>query len=119
LKPITFEVEGTNLTIDPRGYTLDFGDGNCFIGLSYVKGVEDEFRLGALFLKNFYAALDYENDFIIIGAKQDAKGGHATISGHINNPLEKETETAHTRPPPREEFNKTTIEDAESHFDDD
>ena len=41
--------------------------GSCQIGLECLKGEKSEYRLGTIFLRNFYTALDYENDLIILG----------------------------------------------------
>jgi hypothetical protein len=41
--------------------------GYCSIGLEKLKDVDNEYRLGTLFMRNFYTALDFDNDMIAIG----------------------------------------------------
>ena len=66
---ISFKLQKTKIYIKPQGYTwmYDASYGNCQIGLEALIGEKSEYRLGTIFLRNFYTALDYENDLIILG----------------------------------------------------
>jgi hypothetical protein len=32
-----------------------------------LEGEQNEYRLGTIFMKNFYTALDFDNDMIVLG----------------------------------------------------
>ena len=52
-----------------------------------------EYRLGNIFLRNFYTALDFEKDLIMIGVnKGSSMHASAEIFGHNKNPYKEETE---------------------------
>lgn len=90
LKPISFKLENTTIMIQPRGYTyqLDPDQGYCQIGIQPTPGESNEYRLGTIFLRNFYTVLDYDNDLIAIGVnKGSAHLVKATIVGHKANPM--------------------------------
>ena len=53
----------TKITLKPHGYTYDMGT-DCFIGISPIPDKHHQYRLGTIFMKNFYVALDYETNFI-------------------------------------------------------
>lgn len=64
LPPIRFSLQnGHVLEISPHGYVLPsmHGDSFCKFGLAGVPGATNEYRLGTIFLRNFYTVLDYEN----------------------------------------------------------
>ena len=89
LKPISFKIESTTITIEPRGYTyqLDKNQGYCQIGLQSIHGETSQYILGTVFLRNFYTVLDYDNDLIAIGVnKGSAELVKAEIEGHRANP---------------------------------
>lgn len=90
LKPISFKLENTSIVIEPRGYTyqLDPRQGYCQIGLQPTPGESNEYRLGTIFLRNFYTALDYDSDLIVIGVNRgSAHLAKATVVGHRANPF--------------------------------
>lgn len=64
LEPVEFKLEKTIITIMPKGYTYmeDPEQDFCQIGFSPIQGDTNEYRLGNIFLRNFYVALDYDND---------------------------------------------------------
>lgn len=96
LKPIEFKLENTTIVIQPRGYTyqLDKGQHYCQIGIHSLQGVKSEYRLGTIFLRNFYTSLDYDKDLIAIGVNRGSAAlAKATIEGHKENP--------YNTPPPR------------------
>jgi hypothetical protein len=62
--------------------------GNCQIGLEAIPNEISEYRLGTIFLRNFYTALDYENDLIILGVNTGMENvARAKVRGHIYNPF--------------------------------
>lgn len=90
LKPIEFKLENTTIAIQPRGYTyqIDQDQDYCQVGLHPIKGDTNEYRLGNIFLRNFYTALDFDKDLIMIGVNKGAgQYATATIRGHKKNPF--------------------------------
>lgn len=90
LKPIYFKLESTEIKIYPKGYTyqLDKNQGYCQVGLQGIPGESNEYRLGTIFLRNFYTSLDYEKDQIAIGVNRGAAKERAEIIGHNFDPFE-------------------------------
>ena len=74
MKPIEFKLERTVIKINPSGYTYqeyDKNQGFCQVGLHTVPDPNiNEYRLGTVFLRNFYTALDYDRDLIVIGVNK-------------------------------------------------
>lgn len=67
---------------------IDESYGNCQIGLEAIPNEISEYRLGTIFLRNFYTALDYENDLIILGVNTGMESvARAKVRGHIYNPF--------------------------------
>lgn len=69
LPPVELELgDGIILKINPRGYIYPSlpGDSFCKIGLAGVKGMKNEIRLGSIFIRNFYTALDFEKNTIML-----------------------------------------------------
>lgn len=63
-------LESTQMIINPKGYTyqLDENQGYCQVGIAADKNSDsNEYRLGTIFLRNFYTSLDYDADLIAIG----------------------------------------------------
>lgn len=65
LPSLKLHVHGYTIEIDPRGYIYPsmHGDSFCKIGISGIpeqSGIA-KFRLGTIFLQNFYTGLDYES----------------------------------------------------------
>lgn len=55
--------------------------------MSSIPGDANEYRLGTIFLRNFYTALDFDTDMIILGLnKNSAKYDTAYIAGHADDP---------------------------------
>lgn len=67
LQDIEFKLHHTTIVIKPQGYLYSMGGQNadCFIGIESIP--DNNFRLGTIFLRNFYTALDFEHNFIMIG----------------------------------------------------
>ena len=85
-------MQSTTISIAPRGYTLRSSandeDERCRIALERLAGNANEYRLGNVFLRNFYTALDYDNDLIIIGINKGmASVAMASIEGRVYNPF--------------------------------
>jgi hypothetical protein len=77
------------VVLRPRGYLFHYdGDfSKCFIGIAKIANEENIFRLGAIFLRNFYAALDFDNNLILLGInKNSSDRAKAYIDGRISNP---------------------------------
>lgn len=73
----------------PRGYTYmyDENQGYCQIGLHPSNGETNAYRLGNIFLRNFYTSLDYDRDLIMIGVNRGAVTyASAKIEGHKSDP---------------------------------
>ena len=52
-----------------------------------LPGITNEYRLGTLFMRNFYTALDFDNDMIILGVNSgQADNAKSEIFGHADNP---------------------------------
>ena len=89
LSVIQFKLEQTNIIIQPSGYTyqIDKNQDYCQVGLQPIMHESHEYRLGNIFLRNFYTALDFDKDVIMIGVnKGSAMHASAQIYGETNNP---------------------------------
>lgn len=71
LEPIHINIQGRVFSIAPKGYLHQSEDTKkkpiCLIGIESIPDKENHYRLGLTFLKNFYTALDFENNYIIVG----------------------------------------------------
>ena len=82
---LKFTIEGTEITIKPKGYLYSLGTQNaCFIGLTSIPDKYNQYRLGTIFLRNFYTGLDFENDMLLIGINKGSTG--AEFNGKLENP---------------------------------
>jgi hypothetical protein len=90
LKDISFKLQTTEVVLHPEGYTysLSAQEKRCQIGIEKLRGVQSEYRLGTVFLRNFYTGLDFKNDMIYIGVNK-GREGHvgAKIHGRVYNPF--------------------------------
>ena len=60
---------------------------SCFIGIQKIPNSANQYRLGTIFLRNFYTALDYDNNLILMGInKGSSERAKAYIDGKISNP---------------------------------
>ena len=89
LKPIEFALQNTKIVIQPRGYLYHLqGQSDCFIGIESIPDRTNQYRLGTVFLRNFYTALDYDQNLIIIGVnKGSSDSAKAELIGKIYNPF--------------------------------
>lgn len=66
---------------------MESDQGYCQIGLQPTPGGSNAYRLGTIFLRNFYTALDFDKDLIVIGVNRgSAQLAKATLKGHKANP---------------------------------
>ena len=83
---LKFTIQGTEITIKPKGYLYSLGAQNdCFIGLSSIPDKYNQYRLGTIFLRNFYTGLDFENNMLLIGINKGATA--AELHGKSENPF--------------------------------
>lgn len=89
MHPIIIKIENTTVTLHPKAYTYekDKDQDFCQIGIQTIKQGLDEYRFGAIFLRNFVTALDYDKDVITLGLTKLAKKHKtATIDGETEDP---------------------------------
>lgn len=87
---ISFMLSGTEISIKPRGYLYSLPNQNddCFIGLQAIPDSANQYRLGTIFLRNFYTGLDYDQNLIMIGANAySSDAAKAQIRGKAKNPF--------------------------------
>ena len=91
LGDIEFKLQDTKITIRPRGYLYHMENQNdCFIGIQAIPESANQYRLGTIFLRNFYTALDYEQNLILIGVNNGSSDlAKAEIDGKVYNPFRK------------------------------
>jgi len=75
------------LTIKPRGYLYNVG-GGCVVGIQPIPDELNQYRLGLVFLQNFYTGLNFETNHIYLGTKK-----HSLIGDQI---IDKTNEIAKT-----------------------
>ena len=94
LGDIEFALQGTIMMIKPRGYLFrqPMMTKDCFFGIESIPDSANQYRLGRLFLRNFYTGLDYDNNLIMIGPNaHSSQGAKAYIQGKVRNPIPKPT----------------------------
>lgn len=94
---IEFHIQSTQVSINPRGYLYEvdaysYPPGvKCFIGIESIPDILNHFRLGTIFLRNFYTVLDFENNLIVVGVnkigKASANSERSSITGKVENPF--------------------------------
>lgn len=94
-KPLVFHLDKAEITIKPQGYLFNLPmQDDCFIGIQSIPDRANQYRLGTTFLRNFYTALDYDKDIIMLGLNND--GVTSTLKGPphvIPNPTGPDTPT--------------------------
>jgi len=89
LNDLVFHLGETKITLKPAGYTYSMPDSNdCFIGISPTDNKDFNYRLGTIFLRNFYVALDYENNYIGFAQNIDMWDESTKFEGSSSNPDE-------------------------------
>lgn len=96
LRDFKFSIANTTVTLRPHGYVYEsIGMSNrnnpeCFIQITPLPDLSNHYRLGTTFLKNFYVAFDYENNYIgfagNIGSNQELNTKSSGIEGVAKNP---------------------------------
>ena len=66
---LEFTLGDTEIVIHPKGYLSPmFGDEKfCVLGIEGISDSLNEYRLGSIFLRNFYVGLDYEKNQLVLG----------------------------------------------------
>lgn len=68
LGEIQFSLQGTVMNIKPKGYLYHQPmQPDCFIGVQSIPDDANQYRLGRIFMRNFYTALDFDQNIIMIG----------------------------------------------------
>jgi lipopolysaccharide assembly outer membrane protein LptD (OstA) len=68
LGDLQFMLQSTQITIKPKGYLYSLpNQDDCFIGVQSIPDKFNQFRLGTIFLRNFYTGLDFDKNLILIG----------------------------------------------------
>ena len=86
LGDLSFYIHKTKVSIKPQGYLYSLmGQKDCFIGIQAIPDKFNQYRLGTIFLRNFFIGLDYENQQLAIGLNKIAN--FASIEGKSINPF--------------------------------
>lgn len=65
---IEFMIQDARIMIKPEGYLYNLdGQDDCFVGIQSIPDKANQYRLGTIFLRNFYTGLDFEKNQILIG----------------------------------------------------
>lgn len=86
LKPIKFSLQHTVIEIKPEGYlySLPNQKKDCYIGIEEIPDRSNHYRLGTVFLRNFYVVLNYELNLIHMGVNNGSeKRVSANIKGKV------------------------------------
>ena len=86
LKPIKFSLQHTTIEIKPQGYLYSLGGDRktCFIGIEQIPDRSNHYRLGTVFLRNFYIVLNYELNLIHMGVNNGSEDRvTAGIKGNV------------------------------------
>ena len=83
---LKFMLQNTQITIKPEGYLYHLGNQNdCFVGIQSIPDKYNQYRLGTVFLRNFYTGLDFENNMLVIGLNKGTTT--ASLQGKAENPF--------------------------------
>jgi hypothetical protein len=58
---------------------------DCFIGVSSIPDKYNQYRLGTIFLRNFYTGLNFDKNMLLIGLNQGTTS--AELHGKAENPF--------------------------------
>lgn len=67
--------------VQNASYGDSAGDAECAIGIESIPDSENHYRLGVQFFRNFYVALDYERNIVIVGLNDHGKNAGT----HVNH----------------------------------
>lgn len=86
LDPLEFMLHHTKIKIKPMGYLYSLFNqkDSCFIGVQSIPDRFNQYRLGTIFLRNFYTGLNYHYNTLLIGLNQGTTD--AEIMGAAPNP---------------------------------
>lgn len=84
---IQFALFKSIVVLKPRGYlySIDPSSQECTIGIQAIPDSLNQYRLGSVFLRNFYVGLDYANNKLLIGLNKNTND--ADIVGNSPNPF--------------------------------
>lgn len=69
-------------------YHLGGQKDDCFLGIESIPDSANQYRLGTVFLRNFYTALNFDQNLIMIGVNKGSSNlAKATIIGEAYNPF--------------------------------
>jgi hypothetical protein len=89
---LEFMLHKTKVSIKPQGYLYSYlNQKDCFIGIQSIPDSFNQYRLGTIFLRNFYVGFDYYKDEIVIGLNKGIV--HASIEGKSEDPVIKREKT--------------------------
>ena len=72
LGDIEFLLHETMIVIKPRGYLYSLpNQKDCFIGVQSIPDAYNQYRLGTIFLRNFYVGLDYDQNQMLVGLNKN------------------------------------------------
>ena len=85
-----FLLHDTLIVIKPRGYLYSLpNQKDCFVGIQSIPDNFNQYRLGTIFLRNFYVGLDYGNNQILIGLNNNpASQGYLGITAEMHGKSE-------------------------------
>jgi hypothetical protein len=85
LGPLEFTLHQTLVKIQPQGYLYsNHYQSDCFIGVQAIADNLNQYRLGTIFLRNFYVGLDYNYDQIVIGLKEGTTYASITLDSSLS-----------------------------------
>jgi len=72
LDDIQFQLATSLFVIKPKGYLYSLnGQDDCFIGVQSIHDDFNQYRLGTVFLRNFYTVLDFDKNLVLMGLNND------------------------------------------------
>ena len=95
LGDLTFFIHETKVIIKPEGYLYSLmGQKDCFVGIEAIPDKFNQYRLGSIFLRNFFIGLDYETMQVAVGLNKVSSS--ASIEGKSYNPYRRIAENHYT-----------------------
>ena len=83
---LEFTLQNTKIIITPGGYLYSSpNQDDCFIGVQSIPDKYNQYRLGTIFLRNFYTGLNFDKNLLLIGLNNDSE--NAKIHGKAVNPF--------------------------------
>lgn len=87
---LRFLLHKTRITIRPAGYLYSLPNArDCFIGIQGLDDKQNHYRLGTVFLRNFYMALDFENNQLGFAQNVDSWADTTEFVGKAPNPYDR------------------------------